>query len=195
MGTLNTKFLLAAENKQEFIKRLITNLLNEYEENELNHLEVTKVVKELKEEGILHYNGRVNKQSPLYSKYVQEKEINIIVNIDRLTKKMIKIFAGKMGSADGQSYMLLNSTIEVAKSLTEFIELYSDVTEEEVIKATEKYLELAPKVGDKYKYAPKVSTFINGSSTKLYLYNYVCLIRDEPRMTSMNQRDGIYRDA
>ncbi len=196
MGTL-IEMLHTAENKSILIKRLVIALIDNYGLESNKHLGIEKVVGELKQEKVLDVRGRLMKQSTKYKQYIEE-DISNEVDIKRLTKKLIKIFAGKKGVAGGRRYILLSTPAETTRALVKFIADNDDVTEEDIVKATKLFFDMQDGENNIYKYAPKIHTFITGNESKAYLLNYVMQIKGEDGESNRKVKhfsEGIYRDV
>jgi len=194
MGTL-IEMLHTSTDKTLMVKRLVIALIDNYGLENNRHLGIDKVVEELKQEKVLDNKGRILKKSPSYLKYIEE-EISKEIDIKRLTRKLIGIFAGKKGSAGGRHYILLSTTMEVSKALIKFLADNDEVTEEEIIEATKLYFTMNEGINGVYKYAPKIHTFITGNESKAYLINYIMQIRGDTKTNKVKHfNEGIYKDV
>jgi len=190
MGTLDLGFLVSSKNKNELSEKLVIILLENYEIDEIAHLKLGTVIERLKEKNIVRANNKVNKSSLRYIQYFKESESTSRFDLKRVTKKVVQLFAGKMGTANGKNYILLSSSLEISKALDEFKKKYEDVEENEIFEAIDLYFSLAKKKHGMYEYAPKAVTFISGSTSMLYLYNYVMLNRNKDKEDVVNKESG-----
>ena len=185
MGTL-IESLRDSNDLKELGLKIITKLIESYEIQGIVHLKAHKQIKELKEMGIIDNWNKVDTKSRAYNYFFKGIEIEPF-NLDKATRELMGLFAGKQGTGkDGNgrkySYMLSEGKMKTYKALQEFHEEYPDVTKEEIIEATKKYFELKERdINGAYISSPKIVKFISGSDNKIYLYNYVGLIKEKDK--------------
>lgn len=114
------------------------------------------------------------------------------INLISTANKINAIFRGKRGISDSGYEYPLSETNRVLISLQKFTVAYPEYDEDIIVQATQEYFNSAQVVNKCYYYAPKVSTFIEGSDSKEYLKEICSSVLKRRNLANLNVSEEFY---